>query len=100
MVTTASTASKLAEACYVVIGGVPTDVHCFRPEFLHGGILQLNPLVSDDLAAALAPFGNVKTVQYLAFKGFSFVEAGNRLVKMEMTKTVLNFLHVRGERVQ
>lgn len=70
-------ASKLAEPAQVVIRGVLTDIQCVGPQLVHVTILRLNPLVSDnDLAAALAPFGKVKTVQYLAFKGFLFVETG------------------------
>lgn len=98
---TPAAASKLSEQGSINIGGVETALQCVGPQVVYITILRINPLVADsDLAAALAPYGKVRTIQYQSFKGFPYVETGNRLVKMEMAKPVPNFLHVRGERVQ
>lgn len=77
------------------------ELHCVGSHIVYVTALQINPLLATtDFAAGLAPFGKVKNIQYLAFKGFPFVDTSSCLVNIKMAKPVLNFIHVRGERVQ
>lgn len=100
-VKTAAAAAKLNERGAFVLNGVPCTVACVGPQVLYVTVYRLKLYIADsDLEAALSPYGKVIAVKEPTFKGRPYVGTGTRLVRIEMTKPIPNFLNVKGCRVQ
>ncbi|KAG0415345.1 hypothetical protein HPB47_007498 [Ixodes persulcatus] len=63
-------------------------------------VYHLPPHVSEEaLVQVLAHYGKMKAINHATFRDHPDVRTGTRVVKMEMSKPVPNFVHLQGHRM-
>ncbi|KAH7957799.1 hypothetical protein HPB52_022681 [Rhipicephalus sanguineus] len=99
-VATAAAAGKLSARGSFVLNGAAVPVAQIGPQVVTVTVFRCPLFVGDaSLAAAFAQYGKVLEIYEQTFKGRQHVGNSLRVVRLEMSKPVPNFMSVQGHRV-
>ncbi|KAH7957654.1 hypothetical protein HPB52_021072 [Rhipicephalus sanguineus] len=99
-VATAAAAGKLSARGSFVLNGAAVPVAQVGPQVVTVTVFRCPLFVGDaSLAAAFAQYGKVLEIYEQTFKGRQHVGNSLRVVRLEMSKPVPNFMSVQGHRV-
>lgn len=100
-VTSAAAAKFLNDRFEIIVNGISCPVTCIGPHIVCVTAYRFQCNMNDKcLGAALAPYGWGLSIQYPNFNSRPRIENGMRLVRIELKSPILNFLSVRGYKVQ
>ncbi|KAG0437023.1 hypothetical protein HPB47_017643 [Ixodes persulcatus] len=84
----------------LVLRDVAVPLELVGARTVHVSVYRLPPYVSEEaLVQALSQYGKVKGITYPSFRDRPELRTGTRVVKVEMSKTIPNFISVNGFRV-
>ncbi|KAH7946323.1 hypothetical protein HPB49_023222 [Dermacentor silvarum] len=99
-VASAAAAVKLSFRGSFILNAASVPVTQVRPRVLYISTLRVPPYVEDaTLAAAPNPYGKVLAIQESQFEERPTEGTGVRVIHMEMSKPVPNFMSVQGHRI-
>ncbi|KAG0431440.1 hypothetical protein HPB47_021788 [Ixodes persulcatus] len=99
-VTSIGAANRLVAQGNLVLRDVAVPLEAVGVHVLHVSIYRLPPYVTEEaVVQAIAPFGKVKSITYVSYRDRPDILTGTRVVKVEMTKPIPNFITIQGHRV-
>ncbi|KAM7306538.1 hypothetical protein ISCGN_010241 [Ixodes scapularis] len=99
-VSTMAAAQRLVAQGFLSLGNVEVHLKPVGAHVVFVSVYRLPPYVSEEaLVQVLAQYGKVKAINHVTFRDCPDVRTGTRVVKMEMSKPVPNFVHIQGHRV-
>ncbi|KAG0413590.1 hypothetical protein HPB47_009243 [Ixodes persulcatus] len=83
-----------------ILGNVVVPLGLVGARLLHVSVDLVFPYVTQEpIVQALSTFGKVKGISYVTFRDRPDIMTGTRVMKVEMTKLILNFINIQGRRV-
>ncbi|KAG0428173.1 hypothetical protein HPB47_024819 [Ixodes persulcatus] len=99
-VTSMSAANRLVAQGNLVLRDVTAPLEAVGVHLLHVSIYRLPPYVTEEaVVQAIAPFGKVKSITYMSYRDRPDILTETRVVKVEMTKPIPNFITIQGHQV-
>ncbi|KAM7284182.1 hypothetical protein ISCGN_001279 [Ixodes scapularis] len=93
-------AQQLVAQGFLSLGNVEVPLEPVGAHVVFVSVYRLPPYVSEEaLVQVLAQYGKVKAIKPVTFRDRPDVRTGTRVVKMETSKPVPNFVHIQGHRV-
>ncbi|XP_042142036.1 uncharacterized protein LOC121833043 [Ixodes scapularis] len=99
-VSSMAVADRLVAQGHLMLGDVAVPLEPVGARLLHVSVYRLPPYVTEEaVVQALSMYGKVKGISYVTFRDRPDIMTGTRVVKVEMTKPIPNFISIQGHRV-